>query len=228
MNVTAIVSAYYAEKYIKGRLENLLTQEPTPEIIVVAQRGSKEWECAKEFEVDFSAHQTVKVITTDGVPTIPKAWNIGIKAAKGEICTNANSDDRLKPGAIRKVVEAFEADPEVGIVFFNCDMAVDGAVRPWKRIPAETGIWKEALPTLCKRSCIGPMPFWRKDLGLYDERFKQACDYEFFLRHAMNGETFYYIDEYLGIYLNRPDSDEHKFKANSLREDRIIKEMYTA
>ena len=38
MKVTAIISAYYAEKYLERKIENLLSQSLIPQIMVVAKR----------------------------------------------------------------------------------------------------------------------------------------------------------------------------------------------
>ena len=42
VKAAAIVSAYYCEKYLEGRLENLLAQTERPRIVVVALQNSPE------------------------------------------------------------------------------------------------------------------------------------------------------------------------------------------
>ena len=55
------------------------------------------------------------------------------------------------------------------------------------------------------RGCfIGPQPMWRSNLhakyGLFEDEYVSAGDYEFWCRCVSNGEIFYHIDEYLGLY----------------------------
>jgi len=41
--------------------------------------------------------------------------NRGLRAASGEVCVVLNSDARLQPGALERLVAAFDADPAVGV-----------------------------------------------------------------------------------------------------------------
>src|SRR3990167_2217812 len=76
--VSCIVSAYYAEEFLAGRLQNLVEQSTQPEIIVVCRRGSKEYSIASAWE---NSKSLIRVIETDDIPTIYAAWNLGIQAA---------------------------------------------------------------------------------------------------------------------------------------------------
>jgi GT2 family glycosyltransferase len=175
--VTAIVSAYYAQQFILDRIYNLLEQDPRPEIIVVCQRHSHEEVVASCFPV--------KVIQTDDIPFISVAWNIGIKAATGDYVTNANSDDKLKPGALALMADTLDLHPEIGVVFGNVDRIIEGEKTgaEWKRCKQPQGEYDTA-ELLGGRYIIGAMPMWRRELGLYDENIRFAQDYEVFARLA--------------------------------------------
>src|ERR1035437_5829495 len=45
------------------------------------------------------------------------AINKGWKRAKGKYCSYLNSDDELVPGAVSKIVEAFEKNQDAGVVY---------------------------------------------------------------------------------------------------------------
>ena len=231
MKVSAIVSAYYAEQFIQDRLDNLAMQAPMPELVVLTKRGSKEEEITKEFNVDWYSHGIVKHIITDGTPTIYEAWNMGIKASKGEYVCNANSDDLFKPGALRRMAKVMDDNPDIGVVFSNVYVEhEDGRGNEWKRIPDETGPWNNPIETLINRCVVGPMPMWRKSLhdehGYFDEQYRHAADYEMWLRFAFGGAEFYYINEALGVYRNRKESDEHKYKVQSVMETQMAQGDY--
>ena len=57
----------------------------------------------------------VKLLVVD-VNNIGLCLNAGIAAARGKYYVQLDSDDRLKPNAVEKLVEAFASDPTVGMV----------------------------------------------------------------------------------------------------------------
>ena len=210
MTVTAIVSAYYAKEYIKGRLENLLEQEPQPEIIVVCQVRSPEHKAAK-------AHK-IMAIATEGIPTIYKAWNMAIEYASGDYITNANCDDRLYPGALAELAKVLDDNQDVGISYSWVDI-----VKKIGGDPIGKYTWSEGGFDLLMKGCfMGPFPMWRKSLhdeyGLFDDNLKIAGDYDMWLRLLKNGVQCKCIRKSLGAYLSRPDSAEHREELTAVWE----------
>lgn len=219
--VSAIVSAYFAEEYIEGRLTNLLEQSLKPEVIVICQSGSKEHEIAKRFDV--------KIIETPDIPTIYEAWNMGVKVAEGEYLTNANCDDRLYPRALEKLAKALDDHTSYDTAYFNVNIveAIDGA--PIGTFEFMNG----GLDDLVYRGCfMGPMPMWRKSIhdkiGYFEESYvlkngdeykpRIVSDYEFWMRMAKAGSKFFKIEQVLGAYLKRDNSLEHGQKLRHVWE----------
>lgn len=222
--VSSIVSAYYAEPYLEGRLENLVAQNPQPEIVVICQSGSKE----HDIVIDFMRRNDAEITTvlTPDIPTVYAAWNLGINAAKGEFITNSNSDDRLYPGALAKLAAALDGNKKYSVAYSNVDITekIGGDITgryEW----AEGGI--EALLTGC---FLGPMPMWRKSLhdkyGMFDGEMHSAGDYEFWMRIAKAGEKFFHVREVCGVYLKRHDSAEHRLKLRSIWEQARARGRY--
>lgn len=221
--ISCIVSAYFADKFLEGRLQNLLAQKAQPEIVIVCQRDSKEHEIALAY-----GHQSDRitlVLTTD-IPTVYGAWNKGILAASGEYVTNSNSDDRLYPGAIAKLANALDRNRKYNVAYSDADVVGElGGVPTGRYEWAEGGI-----VDLLKGCFLGPWPMWRKELhnkyGYFDAEMKSAGDYEFWLRLAKAGEKFFHIREVTGAYLKRPESLEHQFKLRSLWEQARARGRY--
>jgi glycosyltransferase involved in cell wall biosynthesis len=222
--VSAIVSAYYAEKYLEGRLDNLLAQTPQPEIVVVCQSGSIEHEITLAFSRRHDA--AITIVTTPDIPTVYAAWNLGIKAATGDYITNANSDDKLYPNALAKLAAVLDTNKKYAVVYSNIDIVeeIGGAVTgrfEW----AEGGI--QELMAGC---FLGPMPMWRKSLhdkyGYFDGDMHSAGDYEFWMRIAKAGEKLFHLREVCGVYLKRPDSAEHRLKLRSTWEQARARGRY--
>lgn len=232
-SVSAIVSAYFAEAYLEGRLRNLLSQQPQPEIVVICRRGSQEETIARDLldvrlerSVDDPTVEAHRVIVTEDIPTIYAAWNMGIQAAHGTYLTNANSDDRLYPGALRKLTEVLDMRKRVAVAYFDVDVTQETDGLPIGRYE-----WLEGgLPELLTGCFLGPMPMWRKSLhlvhGLFDAEMHSAGDYEFWMRIAKAGEIFERIPQALGSYLMRNDSAERRHRLRSVWEQARAKARY--
>lgn len=209
--VTALISAYYAAEYLEGRLENLLAQGlgKDLQVVLVCQVDSSEDKIACRFLVDNPSFDFYIHATPD-IPTVYEAWNIGIRHATGKYLTNANCDDRLYPGALAELVKALDTHPRAAVAYGNVDevSTLDGET-------VGTYEWLEGGLTELLTGCfLGPMPMWRKSLhdtyGLFDPAYHSAGDYEFWLRLAAHGETFYKVAGWTGAYLNRADSAAHR------------------
>ncbi|MBU1863539.1 MAG: glycosyltransferase, partial [Candidatus Omnitrophica bacterium] len=97
--ISAIVSAYKSERFMRGKLVDLLKQTIGRQLeIIVVDSHSPENEGAivREF---MKSHSNIKYIRTKSRESVYQAWNRGIQAASGMYITNANTDDRLRPDA---------------------------------------------------------------------------------------------------------------------------------
>ena len=209
--VTAIISAYFAEDYIQGRLENLVSQTEKVDIIAVAQKGSIEAGICARFP-------QVEIIQTNDIPGVYEAWNIGIKASNTPYVTNANCDDRLAPHALKKMADILDKETTYGVVYPDVSIVEEIGGNPIGEYR-----WKEGgLDKLIKACFLGPMPMWRvrlhKQFGYFDETYKSAGDYEFWMRLASKGVKFYHVREPLGSYLKRQNSVEPREPLRSLWE----------
>lgn len=226
MKISAIVSAYYCEKFLAKRLENLWAQEPRPEIILVVQTGSREWKLMLPWYADHK--DAVEILHTDDVPTVYDAWNMAIKLATGDYVTSANSDDLIYEGGFARLAQALDEHPECAMAYANVDR-----IENWDE-PKTTGRfeWAEGgLDWLYWRGCfLGPMPMWRRSLhgkyGLFDPDYRSAGDYEFWMRLAAGGEKFYHVREVLGAHLERQDSLEHRSELRSVWEQARARAKY--
>jgi hypothetical protein len=214
--VTAIISAYFAEPYLPGRLENLREQDCI--VLAIAQKDSAE---ARVLKLD-----GVDTILTDGVPTIYEAWNMMIEKAQTPYITNANCDDRIYPNMYKKMADALDRRKDYAVCYGNIDMVKEYDGERQLIDTPEGGF--DVLMNYC---FPGPMPMWRRSLhdsyGLFNGELKVAGDYEFWLRIAKEGEKFYKLQGGpVGMYLNRPDSAEHREATRSLIESAKVRSPY--
>jgi GT2 family glycosyltransferase len=222
--ITALVSAYYAEDYISRRIENLLECTPLPEIIVVCRSGSAEHKIAQRYPVT--------TVATQDVPTIGKAWNIGIKLSHGEYLTTANTDDYWLPGGMERLAKVLDSNPRIDLAFSKVQRSEDGVTRDWNRCQIFTGEIDFPYELIKQKCLIGPMPMWRRSvhdqLGLFDEQMVVSTDYDMWLRMAHAGKSFYYISRACGVYEYRDDSLEHRSKRTWIYENSIVRSRYAS
>ena len=227
--VSAIVSAYKAEEFIKGCLEDQDKQSEVPETVVVCQEGSVEHRLALE-------NMFCTIVTTKNIPTVYHAWNLGIRAASGKYITNANTDDRHHPDAYRMMADLLDARADYDLVYHSCyitwkdqtfaDFVEENEGKDLKmgRWEGEPGLfmWHEYNRGLLGKGCfIGPQPMWRANLhqrhGYFLDNYKSAGDYEFWLRIAKDA-NMYRLPHVLGLYHARADGIELGNPMNNARE----------
>ncbi|MBT8351462.1 MAG: glycosyltransferase, partial [Deltaproteobacteria bacterium] len=230
--VSAIVSTYNSERFIRGCLDDLENQTIADRLeIVVVNSGSQENEEAviKEFQEKYS---NIKYIKTNKRETVYAAWNRGIKASTGKYITNANTDDRHRKDAFEVIINILEKQPEIALVyadviitetenetFENCTAVGYFSWMNWKR------------EDLLNKGCfMGPQPMWRRDVhdeyGYFDDSLVTSGDYEFWLRISQTN-TFLHLPIQLGLYLRSPGSIEHSNKEKQRDENNKIFKMYS-
>jgi tetratricopeptide (TPR) repeat protein len=229
--VSAIVSTYSAERFMRGCLEDLVSQTIGDNLeIIVVDSGSRENEAAivREFQM---RHHNIKYIRTENRETVYAAWNRGIRAASGKYITNANTDDRHRPDAFEIMVNVLEARPEVVLVYADVLKTKTPNETFTQCHPIGKFSWYDwDRDVLLNKGCfIGPQPVWRKsvhkDYGYFDESLVTSGDYEFWLRISQTYD-FQHIRMPLGLYLIRPDSIEHREDQTKQLEDTKIRSIY--
>ncbi|HPM02006.1 MAG TPA: glycosyltransferase, partial [Candidatus Cloacimonadota bacterium] len=230
--VSAIVSTYNSERFIRGCLEDLVDQslfkKGQLEIIVIdsaSQQNEK-----KIIDEYMSKYSNISYYRSINRENVYKAWNRGIKMAKGRFITNANTDDRHKSDALEIMANELLKNNGIALVYADCAVTNIENETFDKYTHFRFFYQPEFDKTLLKDHCyIGPQPLWRaklhKEYGYFDENFNIAGDYEFWLRISKN-EIFKHINQVLGLYLNNSGSVEHKNIKETEKEVRIIKDRY--
>ena len=226
--VSAIVSTYNSEKFIRGCLENLTDQtlykKGLLEIIII-NSGSEENEDAiiKEFLKDY---KNIVYLYTPFRETIYKSWNRGVSIAKGKYLTNANTDDKHNIDSYEKLSGILENDHSIGLVYSYRYETTDSDLS-WKNInKAKLKTWMpEFSRDILLEGCFcGPAPMWRFSLhmewGLFDESFKSAGDYEFWLR-ASQTNRFKLFKEPMVLYYTNPKGLEKQEDRNKSETKKV-------
>lgn len=178
----------------------------------------------RNFEKRYPQNRTIRVIQNKENIGGTSSYNEGFKAASGTYCTYLVADDYLLPNAIREMVERLEQT--------NMDVAYSDMF-----VVDSTGRIVQYLkkPDYSFEACfadwfhLGVSRLYRRQLhqkaGYYDPSYKNANDYDMFLRFALSGANFVHIPKVL--YCTRehnpddpaePASWRNNGYANLLRE----------
>ncbi len=211
--VSAIVSTYKGERFMRGCLEDLAGQTlfAAGELqIVVINSASPQGEDAiiREFVQKYPGQFVY--IRTEERETLYAAWNQGIRVSSGKYLTNANVDDRHHPQALQQMAAILDRQPETALVYADCFVTKEENVS-WSGVQEKRlKQWPEFSRELLFEYCyLGQAPMWRRslhaELGEFDAEMKSAGDYEFWLRAAKR-HRFHHLAQPLGLYLERPDA----------------------
>ena len=139
------------------------------------------------------------------------AWNQALRRARGEFVALSAADDPWRPNRLARQLEVFHAHPEVGLVYGRM-VSVDEERLPLRRRrradrPLPKG-W--VFPDLFLReNFVSPTALIRREaierVGLLDEEFRVAQDYEWYLRIAA-AYPFGCVDAVLVEYRKHPGS----------------------
>jgi glycosyltransferase involved in cell wall biosynthesis len=188
--ISAIVSTYNSERFIKGKIEDLLAQTIADRLeIIIVNSGSQQNE--EKIIKDFLIHPNIHYIKTAERETVYKAWNRGIKASKGLFITNTNTDDRLRKDALEVLSSALINNQDIALVY---------ADQYYSHIPNQTfeEVARQRKPKLYSfpdynyfhqldRCLVCSQPMWRASLHFedniwFDEKYEICGDYEFNLK----------------------------------------------
>ncbi len=229
--VSAIVSVYNAERFMRGCLEDLEAQTIADRLeIVIVDSCSPQNERAviEEFQGKYS---NITYIRTETRETVYAAWNRAIQASSGKYITNANADDRHRTDAFEHMTAILEKHPEIALVYADIIITQTENETFSKNTPTMVSTWHDwDRSKLFYKGCfMGPQPMWRRtvhdDYGYFDESMVTSGDYEFWLRISQTYD-FYHFDKRLGLYLSSPESIEHRNEASKREENRKILSLY--
>lgn len=225
--VSAIVSIYNSELFIKGKIEDLLAQTIAQDIeIILINSGSQQNE-DQIIKPYLEENPNIKYLKTENRETIYKAWNRGIRMAEGKFITNSNTDDRLKKDAFEILAGVLEKNPEVGLVFANQYISQT----PNEKFDeiTEKKVWP--IPDFnyfvqLDRAVVLSQPMWRSsihsELGIwFAEEYEICGDHNFNLR-LMKHYEIKYLPQVLGLfYVDRNKTNKSLQNMSSLEKEKL-------
>ncbi len=208
--ITAIISTHKAERFMEGRLADLLGQSIADRLeILVIDSASPESE--GEIVASFQRrHTNIRYLRTERRESIYQAWNRGVQTARGTYLTNANTDDRLRSDTLERLTGMLEQGRGAGVAY--ADALITGTEN--ETFQANSSVQATRRPgfsiNALLESCItGSQPVWQRALhdtaGLFDIGYGSAGDYDFFIR-ATRYCRFINLPEPLGLVWTSPET----------------------
>lgn len=230
--VSAIISTYNSEFFIKGKIDDLLNQTIADNLeIIIVNSGSEqnETQIVKPY---LDNHENIKYIETKQRETIYRAWNRGIKQARGKYITNANTDDRLRKDAYEVLADILINNPDIALVY--ADQYITNT--PNEPFAQNSSTVIDYVPDFdpilqLDRCIVGSQPMWRASLHFekdiwFDESFEVSGDHEFELNISQYYQM-YRCKEVLGtFYKSKKTNKSFENMERNRDELRRLKQIY--
>ena len=222
---TIVTASYNSIRTIRETIESVIAQDFKDWEHWVIDGGSKDGtiDLVKEYP-------HIKWIS-ERDSGLYEAMNKGIARATGEILLMLNSDDCLTPGALRMVVEGFDAHPDWDAAFGDIIYVDSQGNEIYRREEAGYDYDVLRLSGICY--IIHQTLYVKKALhdriGDYRHKdFVNCADYEFILRMGKNGATVGHIRDYLIRYRIHDFglTADDRARRNIARESGIILKEY--
>lgn len=223
--ISIVGSVYDADEFIQQYLDDVTRQtifKDKCELILINPNspGNEEHVIKKYME----KYPNIIYKKLDKDPGIYAVWNMAIKMATGEYITNANMDDRKCPNSLERHAKTLFSNAEADLVYAD-SFIVHEPNKQWENIDKNTQRYnfEQFSPKAMLRGNLPHNnPMWRKALhdkyGFFNESYKSASDWEFWLTCVAGGAKFAKINEILGIYYFNPKGISTNFENFSWKQ----------
>ncbi len=195
--VTVITPSFNQANYIQATIDSVLSQDYRRIQYLVIDGGSTDG--TVEILKTYDDPRLVWISEKDSGQS--GALNKGLRRAQGNYLTYLNSDDLLLPGVIALIVDYFEQNPQVDLIFGD-GRYIDPqgqTLLAYRSAPFDLADCLLNMQPLAQ-----PGTFWRKTvtekIGFFDEQFHYRMDYEYWIRAALAGFRVQYIPRELAAY----------------------------
>jgi glycosyltransferase involved in cell wall biosynthesis len=243
--VSVVVPSYNQAHYLEAALDSVIFQDYPNIEIIICNHGSTDntseviasfCENVGKNKVSFLKHmdyseegrfvreyvprypQNRRIVVLESKENIggTRSYNEGFMRANGKYCTYLVGDDRFQLNGVRRMVEVLERE--------NCDFVYSDMVIVDDK---DRILQKLSKPDYSFESCfadwfhLGVSKLYKTTLhqvsGFYDPEYRNANDYDMYLRFALDGCRFVHIPEVL--YYLRSHDPNNKNEPASWRGD---------
>lgn len=212
--ISLITSVFKADDYIEQLMEDVTRQtifkEKCEWIILNANESGHDFEeeVILKYVEKYPDNIIYKRLEED--PGIFDTWNMGIKMSTGDYITNVNCDDRRAPAGLEKQAKLLFVNDDVDLVYNDSYIVHDPNIM-WEDVKPDCQKYnfeKFSKEAMLRGNLPHNNPMWRKSVhdtyGYFNQYYKSAADWDFWLRCAFGGSKFKKHSEVLGVYYFNP------------------------
>ncbi|SHN24208.1 glycosyltransferase family 2 protein [Mucilaginibacter sp. OK098] len=205
--VSIIMPAYNAEKFIEESINSVINQTFNNWELLIINDGSTD--STESIACKYAATDArVKLINQEN-KRLGAARNTGILNAKGSWIAFLDADDLWMPDKLKKQLSVAKTEPKAGVIFTDGFTFYDNSIKTALPYGTVTGFFTASaiykleyqgnyipvLSALIKKAHID-------NIGLQDESpYVYGCeDWDYWLRLAINGVSFFGMEEKLFYY----------------------------
>ncbi|MCD4692243.1 MAG: glycosyltransferase family 2 protein [Calditrichales bacterium] len=122
LKASVIIPVNNRPEFIGTAIESVQAQTIKEVEVIVVVNGGKEDQTAAEVKRympggdKYDDNKPAVQLLVFDINNLGLCLNMGAKTARGEFYVQLDSDDRLKPDAVEKIIAVFDADPNIGMV----------------------------------------------------------------------------------------------------------------
>jgi glycosyltransferase involved in cell wall biosynthesis len=157
------------------------------------------------------------------------ALNKGFRVATGDIVGWLNSDDRYRPGCFQAVIDAFDENPDIDVLYGDYTWIDEsGRIMQIRReiefsrfiLSYHRVLYIPSTATFFRRRILD-------DGNFIDSKYHYAMDYEYFLRLAHKGYRFKHLPTLMADFRWHPSSKTGSHPEKQLAEHDAIAMKYS-
>lgn len=208
--VTSFSVIYKAKDFIQGLIDNILEQEDFEKIEFIFINPNSPDNCKEILEPYLQKYDNFKLIDLKSDPGLYECWNICVKESNSDLITNWNPDDRRTKDSIKSLANSLIVMPNYDLVY-GLTLVTDKKNEKVEECKSELLFPAEqfSVKNLFFNNSPHCMPIWRKTIhekfGYFDNSYTSAADGDMWLRAAVQGSKFFFLNKIVGSYY---ESDE--------------------
>jgi len=194
MFVSVIIPTYNYGKYLRESVGSALGQTCPPDEVIVVDDGSTDG--TPEVMRTLLADARLRYIRNEKNQGVAHARNLGIRISRGDVIGFLDADDIWRRDKLQLQLPLFQ-NPRVGVVYSLSEFFDQTGVVPHRHVRVYRGQILHALMThniVCASSAMVRRECFER-VGLFDPSLPPAEDFDLWLRVAVEGYEFDYVNE---------------------------------
>lgn len=228
-----IVSLFRSEPFLDSFLQNLAGQSAFLNVEVAIASVAPSNRESKTLQEFAEKHSQVTVHRFEERIGIYDAWNRMIEATSAPYITNMNVDDMRRRDSLSAQIAFLDGHPWVDVAYQDVYYTLDRSLT-WDQVE-EIG-FRSALPHVTPSVLLSGVnaphnaPMWRRtlhgDLGMFNDSFVTAGDFEFWVRCVDHGRQFLKMRDAHVAYFVNPRGLSTQPDGHGAQEAQQVIEMY--